>query len=311
MSVVRHRDWFITIWPSSEDSELWSSDQIVGTDLFPFDDVRMTYLAYVIEVSKDNKVHAHVAVHYKNPRRLLSVKNDFPGAKRGHLQPWFSKPADVRAYIFKGTKKGNTPLWCDEFGKLPAQGERTDWEDAQSIFINGGTMRDVLVAHPELSRYPGGLRLNSSVFTSLGTVPPELESVVMDNPKLAEAVNLLIGPFVPRRWVWVWSRTYGVGKSALGTFLALRFNALPCTFDLRSCLFAYERHPIVYWDIPRESTLLPEWFHIWEEMSDGKVILSAKYESAPKFVRANVLILSNHPPPLVKYGDRVVEINLD
>lgn len=305
----RKRGWFITFWPAESVSEKWASGECVGTHVYSLLPT-MRWMGYVIESSKNNGVHAHASVYYKEAVPLSTAKRDF-GGDRVNAHPWIDKTgACARQYLEKGTKKGNLPIWCEEFGDFPRQGERTDWEDVQDIASAGGSVKDCLKAHPGLGRSRSQLKNVVKDFEPAVECPASIVDVVEKNSQLMEAVDLASSDFVPRRWLWIWSHDKGVGKTSLGTYLILKHNGLPCTFDLRSVLYAYDKHKILVWDIPRETTLTEEMFHIWEELSDGKPFLSTKYESQMKLVRANVVILSNHNPPLAKYGDRIVEIKL-
>lgn len=128
----------------------------------------------------------------------------------------------------------------------------------------------------------------------------------------------LRAPPQTRRIFWIWSRASATGKSTFVQYLArveFRGRVLIPRWSLRDLLYAYDRHWIIAFNMPRDAQeeFLQDRTYLTtlERISDGGIQMSDKYNSCQKFIDAHVIVTANVPPLYEKLPKRIVEICLD
>lgn len=304
---IRHRDYFITINPKSDIQDLWSSGtyDFDNDELFKFDKSIMSYMSYVVECSKHGHIHAHVMVYFKNACRMSTVKYIYGNTV--HCQQWNTKKC--RNYIFKFDEKGNTPIWCDEFGRLPHQGERTDWHEIRDMIVDNPNIsnRDIYDCYPNMAFMEKGILNLRKAYAPKIDIPINMRNEVESNH--SDIIDILKSEPQHRRIIWIWSKTFGVGKTFIGNYIGFMPKTLVCSGRLLDILYAYNDERILYFDFPREYKITSEDLCNLESLSDHRWHLSTKYEVRQKWVAAHVVVLCNIPPPL-RLIDRILAFEL-
>lgn len=101
------------------------------------------YMVLGYEVCPDTgRQHIQGYVAWENPRSLKKFQDDI-GLKRFHFEPTRGTPLQASDYCKKDGK-----FW--EFGTLPQQGERTDWQRAVNDLNNGTDIITVVSEQPQL-----------------------------------------------------------------------------------------------------------------------------------------------------------------
>ena len=85
------------------------------------------YLVYQLERGDGGTPHLQGYVYYDTAKSLRSVKERFP---RAHLEKARGSPADNRRYCTKSDTRVDGP-W--EFGQLPKQGKRSDFDSLMKV----------------------------------------------------------------------------------------------------------------------------------------------------------------------------------
>jgi len=101
------------------------------------------YMVIGYEVCPDTgRKHLQGYVAWENPRSLQKFQQDI-GLKRFHYESTRGNPLQASDYCKKDGK-----FW--EFGTLPTQGERTDWQKAVNDLNNGNDIITVVSEQPQL-----------------------------------------------------------------------------------------------------------------------------------------------------------------
>ena len=103
------------------------------------------------------------------------------------------------------------------------------------------------------------------------------------------------------------------GKSRLALHLCLEHNAIILSGKIADMAYAYNKEPIVIFDVPRtQAENLDHLFAFAESLKNG-IIFSNKYESQQKIFKPPIVIfLANIPCPDGKWSsDRVIERDLN
>lgn len=101
------------------------------------------YMVFGYEVCPETgREHLQGYVAWENPRSLQKFQQDI-GLKRFHFEITRGNPLQASDYCKKDGK-----FW--EFGTLPQQGERTDWQKAVNDLNNGSDIISVVSEQPQL-----------------------------------------------------------------------------------------------------------------------------------------------------------------
>lgn len=313
MASSKSRDWAVTVYPikygsaDPEDIDAAEQNWLHDTEKGPFRcEGHLVYLYGCMERGKNGKLHCHYRAYFKNPVRQASIAEVFGT----NIKATFTADADsYESYIRKEGKfadKKPTQVagpWLH--GDRPAPSRQNMWREVHSMVLAGKQDHEIFAAFPFAA-------VCSRALTAMRNAIPQEIPAPFETPYAYqnEVIRLCSLPPVPRRWIWVYSKEYGTGKSQLGVELARRFNAvMGSRKDPRSTLLMLRRtHNVIIFDLPRLAHLSEELLKFWEDLSDQKLLVSDKYESSTKFVVAHLVILTNRSPPIERFGDRIKAI---
>lgn len=316
MSQAKNRSWAVTSYctkyagasaESIDDAEAeWLHQQEHGPIEFA---PPLVYLYGCMERGKKGKkLHCHYWAYFKNQVRLSTIQKIF--GKNIKAKP--VQDADsYELYIRKEGKfadKADTHIagpWT--FGDRPTPGKaKKAWEDIRDLVKANASNAQILEAHPFAATQMRAIGVLRETFTPPPPMPFETPFAYQ-----REVLELCAADPVPRRWIWVYSKEYGTGKSQLGVALCSRYPTLMASRrDPRSTLMMFrpEHHRVIVFDLPRLTHLTEEFLDFLEDLSDHKFLVSDKYESSQKYVKAHIVILTNRSPPLERFKERIKEI---
>lgn len=313
MASSKSRDWCVVVYPikySDGDGEAidaaeqsWLHEKEKG----PFRcEGHLIYLYGCMERGKAGKLHCHYRAYFKNPVRQASVAEVFGT----NIKATFTADADaLETYIRKEGKfaeKKDTQVagpWLH--GDRPAPSRQNMWREVHTMVKAGKTDDEIFTAFPFAA-------VCSRALTAMRNAQPLTIPAPFETPYAYQTrvITMCEGPIERRRWIWVYSKEYGTGKSQLGVELCRRFNAvMGSRKDPRSTLLMLRpEHRVIIFDLPRLFHLSEDILQFWEDLSDQKLLVSDKYESASKYVVAHLVILTNRSPPIERFGDRIKAI---
>ncbi len=143
----------------------------------------------------------------------------------------------------------------------------------------------------------------------------DLNAITMDEVKIELrlwqkfVIEKVTGPWEKRKIYWIWSHESGTGKSTLMDYCCatLKLNILPADEpNLKDILYAYSNQNIIWFDITRDNS--SQYKNVLEKLSNGGMMLSTKYESCTKIVKAHIVVCSNEEPPHHLLPNRIHEI---
>nr|WAE42241.1 MAG: replication associated protein [Cressdnaviricota sp.] len=102
-------------------------------------DKHADYTCYGYEIGEKNTPHIQGYVHYTLKKSLKQMKVILP---RAHLEIAKGTPIENKKYC---SKDGD----FHEFGELPQQGDRSDLKAIATDIINGKSVSDVMIEHPQ------------------------------------------------------------------------------------------------------------------------------------------------------------------
>lgn len=262
---------------------------------------------------KSGKDHVQGFLILHGKRRFSVVQRWLPGV---HLELMRGTPRQAWVYASKLDSRADaSKFWELEWGECPKEqerGKRTDLEAIRDAVAEGKDNVDVIQSIPGALRY---MREMDQYRSLLETKKPRMGPFPEEDLRPWQKVflTLLDGPPLPRRIFWIWSEHSNVGKTSLMQFIAAKApgRVLCATRDLAALLLAYAKQDIIWFNFPREVPLDALTASVLETISDGGFILSTKYYSTQKYVRAHVVVTCNRGPPLARLPKRCVELRLD
>lgn len=101
------------------------------------------YIVFGYEIAPTTgTIHLQGYVAWSNPRSIAAFMK-IPVTTGIHVEPTRGTPLQASTYCKKDGK-------FEEFGTLPAQGARTDWESAHRMLVAGASVTDVIESQPSL-----------------------------------------------------------------------------------------------------------------------------------------------------------------
>lgn len=151
---TRHRKYLLTINNPGKD---WTHEKIRAV----LEEMQLKYWCMADEVGlKEQTPHTHVFFVASNSAiRFSTVKGLFSTA---HIEPAQASSAENRAYVQKAGKwaddekaDSSIPDTFEEYGELPLEqpGQRTDWDIAYDMLVNGQEVLDIIRAQTHMMRY--------------------------------------------------------------------------------------------------------------------------------------------------------------
>lgn len=316
MSQAKNRSWSITVYPlkyedaspeAIEEAESgWLHELEHGP--IPFGDPMVFLYGCMERGRKGKKLHCHYHVYFKNQVRYSTIQKIFGTSIKIQRT---RKAESWEAYIRKEgefANKADTHIagpWT--YGEKPAPGKpKAAWAEIKEMVKANASNAQILEAHPFAATQMRAIGVLRETFSQPPQIPFETPYAYQ-----REVLDLCTAEPVHRRWIWVYSKEYGTGKTQLGVALCATTPTLIASRrDPRSTLLMFrpEHHRVICFDLPRLFHLTEDFLNFLEELSDQKYLVSDKYESSQKFVKAHIVILTNRSPPLERFGDRIKAI---
>lgn len=118
---------------------------------------KCTYAVWGYETCpKTGRPHLQGYSHWENPRSLMAFSKKFG---KCHVEVPIGSPRQNREYCLKIRSKDPTPNEkFEEYGELPVQGHRTDWERAVADVRFGIDITEIIESQPQLVQNQRALR---------------------------------------------------------------------------------------------------------------------------------------------------------
>lgn len=271
----------------------------------PDTDKNFRYCIYQAETCPTtSRVHLQGYAEFTRTMRMKKIKELFHDPTM-HLEPRQGSREQARAYCKKAETRYAEPI---EFGT---------WD------VEPGKRLDLVASREKIL----GKRKLEECFQDA-----ELDSVTTKYPRWVERVHaskkvdytfeldlkdwqrdlygLLEQEVQHRRIFWIWSTKSATGKTTFMEWISLKMDVLPAQGKLQDILYAYDSNQIIWFDMTRAQAGY-ESYSALETLSNVGFKLSTKYQTTKKFVRAHIVVTSNHAPDKTKLPDRFYEINVD
>jgi len=281
----------------------------VGEFTPPVESKWFRYLVYQTEICPETgREHFQGYVEFTRSQRMKSVK-DLCNDNTMHLEVRQGTREQARAYCMKeDTRKPGEDNGPWEFGTWDiSPGQRVDLSKARETILSKRKLEECY-SDPELdkvtSKYPRWVEKVHSTKKQDYDVDIELRQWQID------VLAMLNEPVKHRRIIWIWSSQSGTGKTTFRDYVSLKLDVLPARGKLQDILYAYDNNQIIWFDYTRAQQGY-ESYDTLEELSNVGYKLATKYNSIRKFVRAHIVVTSNHPPSESKLPDRFHIVCLD
>ena len=130
------------------------------------------------------------------------------------------------------------------------------------------------------------------------------EDIVLKMPWQQQLNDLINGPVVPRRIIWIWSNASNTGKTTTMKHMmklkGLETVLAPNNWQIADILYAYMEHKVIHFNLPRHYTDNDTVYTVLESLSDGGVQFCSKYASMQKYVSAHIIVTTNQDPTKCK-----------
>lgn len=108
-----------------------------------------TYAVWGFEICPDTgRPHLQGYIHWENKRSIGKFSTDFGNCRVAKPDGTARQNREYCLKIRSKDKKPNEKF--EEYGTMPTQGHRTDWEKAVNDIRNGESIEDVITAQPQL-----------------------------------------------------------------------------------------------------------------------------------------------------------------
>lgn len=311
----KKRDWAITVYPTdygkADDDAIIDAEAnwLHDTETGPFhltDGKNIEYLYGCMEIGKSRKLHCHYRVYFTNRVRYKTMHKIF--GKNIKAKPCYF-PDEYEAYIRKegpkNAKKSKTHVagpWQE--GRRPQQGKAKAWDDVRDMVKANATTAEIIDKHGFMAPHSNAISYLRNTYAPL-PVYPFFNAYAYQQ----EVLDLVFDPPVQRRIIWVWSAEKNVGKTDLGTAIALRYPTIFASADRNANFLQYEQGitKVVIFDLPRSTKFTRELYDMFEEFSDWRFVSSPKYHSVRKFIKSHLIVITNNPPEQL-FRERIKEI---
>lgn len=253
-------------------------------------------------VGEEKKVpHYHVAAQFNTKKRLTTIKKRFPTA---NIQLMKGKEKEVVDYL----KKYESKLRLEQgVFKTKNMGAREDLSKARSIILSKRTWSQVVQCEEITNVFAKYPRFCRSIYDN----KPMYKTNYEMRPWQQVIVDSLKGEADTRTVNWYWSAEGNLGKTIVASHLVSHHGALLVSGKKADIAYMYDNHPIVIWNLPRDTDPEAVSYHSMESFKDG-MLVSTKYVSRMKqFKPPHVVVFANVAPDRSKLSsDRfnVVEL---
>lgn len=281
-----------------------------------FEASTMNYLTYQLEECPETKKrHFQGYVEFIKSTRLNTARRALTISDGGwHAQNRMGSAAQAIAYCHKTESRVSPP---EEFGTPSTPpghkgaGHRSDLAAVSKTILSGASLKKVALEHPEeYMRYHTGIAKLHAYATE--PEPPKVDIEL--RPWQQQALAIIKQGFKKRQILWIWSRASETGKSTFKDYVMGEYgldSVLMGSFKWADTLHVYNKHKIIWFDLPRDQEWNDTIYRVLEQSSDGGVQTSTKYESVQKLIQAVIVCTSNQPPPKDRLPKRFIELNID
>lgn len=263
------------------------------------------YCVYQVEECPEtSQWHIQGYVEFTRTMRMKKIKELFNDSTM-HLEPRQGTREQARAYCMKEESRIAEPVELGTWTVTP--GKRVDLNVARETILKKRKL-DECYADSSLdqitTKYPRWVeRIHS-------TKPVDHQINIQLYPWQEEVFNFLAGAPLHRRIFWIWSSASSTGKTTFRDWVSLQLDVLPASGKLTDILYAYDNNEVVWFDFTRAQEGY-ESYHTLEELSNIGFKLSTKYQTTRKFVKAHIVVTSNHPPDHGKLPNRFVVYDIN
>lgn len=279
----------------------------------PSEDDRFQYLIYQVEnCPTTGRDHIQAYLELKVQTRFNQVKQMFAPAVV-HLEGRKAKTAEPAiAYCSKEETRVDGP-W--EFGERPDTEKKTapkiDWVSVRTKVQSHASWAAVLASDDEevvrataaKMNYVKELFMNKPV---VATMPP-----ITLRKWQKKVEELLTGPVVKRRIIWIWSEKSGTGKTTFFDYCSAKYDVLPGA-DWANTLFVYDGQSILWYDRTRAQSTdnrgVDQFYSDLERFSNDTIHTSTKYAGVRKRVSCHVVVTANSEPDEFRLPQRFLTV---
>lgn len=260
------------------------------------------------------KIHGQGFLAFKKRLRKCQVNDLLPEGTWNERMYEKSTPAQCVVYVRK--PETAVPIddggWMVEFGEEPKSqsGKRTDLETIRDLVKEGKEIVQIVDQVPQALRYMKEIRRYQDLLDD--EKDRQLERIVLRDWQKRLLV-VLSGDPKQRRIIWLWSAHSRVGKTTTMNFIQAKriLSILPANEKIADVVFAYRRQKVIWFNFPRDQYLSTAALVALEQLSDGGLLFSNKYESQGKWVHSHIVVTANIPPPIQQLPKRFEIWELD
>lgn len=295
---LQRRDWRATLYKL----DAFDPQKVVEHKSF-------RYLVYQKEKCPDTgRMHYQCFFQFSRTIRGSTLQK-LCGDDSCHIDARTDYPEKAAAYCKKEDSREEGP-W--EFGEFQARksGSRTDLAAARELILTK-RKREELYQDPELDQVMSKYAKWAEKVLELKV--PEVDPGITPDmffPWQNDVLKLLEAPPVHRRIIWIWSANSTMGKTTFSTYCHTKFDILPASGTYKDILYAFDNNQVIWFDYTRADEGY-ESYKMLEAFSNHMFHLSTKYEPRKKYVKAHILVTSNHAPDESRLPNRFHIINVD
>lgn len=267
------------------------------------------YCVYQTEACpKTGSWHNQGYVEFTRTIRRKKVQELF-GGELMNCKPKYenSTRTQARAYCMKEDTRVAEPVEHGVWVPDNPNGTRTDLVKAVEIIRTKRKLADCYddpALYNVVAKYPKFVALQHAKNPVEHVIDIELYDWQ------AEVIGMLEQDVVHRRIIWIWSTASNTGKTTFKDYISLKMDVLPARGPLADILYAYDKNDVIWFDYTRAEKGY-ESYKSLEDLSNIGWKLSTKFHSLRKFVKAHIVVTSNHAPDETKLPDRFYVVNID
>lgn len=211
-------------------------------------------------------------------------------------------------YCIKEDTRIRGPYVKGDFHKKSDKGKRSDIDSFINDIKSGKPFDELIITH-----YKYFMRYNKAFHEYFERFKPRYNPEINIQLYLWEKELYLTFKSEPahRRIFWIWSDISGTGKTIFKQFCQSKFDILDINnFVFRDIIHNYNSEMIIWANISRTDNIDDNKLHVLEKLSDQGYCQSTKYEGSKKYIRAHIVVTSNHEPPLDMLPERIISYNV-
>lgn len=268
------------------------------------DNLAPSYLICQLESGDNNTPHLQGYVEFGRGVRFSTLHSFDPNI---HWEARRGTAVQARDYCRKEATRLEGPHEWGTFS-APQPGRRVDLEDAVAAIRDGGIEAVIDQFPTTFVKFHSGLHRYAAALQK-----PARDDAFVPRPWQQSLINTLSAEADDRHILWVHDSVGNKGKSRLAKFLLAEKNAIILTGKKADMAYAYDKQPIVIFDISRsEADNMAHLYSMAENLKNGH-LFSSKYNSVMKtFKPPHVVFFANMKPAEGAWSaDRLKLIDLD